>query len=160
LQATRLSRLISLVLLCGAGVVAIVMALRLGLWRDGSPGPGLFPFFASVGIVTLSAAGMMIAFLPARAPAPQEVAPGLDRRGIRRVAFYVVTLLGYALLLEVLGFYVATTLALLLILWLAERLSWWVIGPLIAGALIFTHLLFARWLGVYFPGGWLWDAFF
>ena len=84
---------------------------------------------------------------------------GIHARGVWRVAIYVATLIGYALLLEPLGFYAATALVLFAILRLAERLQWRTVLPLILGALLFTHLLFARWLGVYFPKGSFWDVF-
>ncbi len=158
MQATRFGSLISLALLCVAGVIAIVMALRLGLWRDGSPGPGLFPFLASAGIVLLSGIGIIAAVLRPDAPADQP-AVAISMQGIRRIAVYMAALIGYAFLLEPLGFYATTALALFVILKLAEGLRWRIVAPLILGALLFTHLLFERALGVYFPKGNLWDFF-
>jgi hypothetical protein len=159
-QASRLGTSISLVLLCGCGIIAIVMALRLGLWRDGSPGPGLFPFVASVGIVSLSGLGMIGKLLgPGLAASGNRAALTLPRAALWRIGIYMLALAGYAVLLEVLGFYATTVLVLFVILKLAERLSWRLTMPLILGALLFTHLLFAWGLGVYFPRGTLWDAF-
>ncbi|MBI4537161.1 MAG: tripartite tricarboxylate transporter TctB family protein [candidate division NC10 bacterium] len=152
-QSTRLGRLCSLGLLWAVGILAIAMALRLGLWRSGSPGPGLFPFLAALAIVVLATIGMMAAALRRWPAAPAET---IHARGRWRIALYVVALIAYALLLEPLGFHAATTLALLVISRAAERLRWRTVVPLIAGTLFFTHLVFARWLGVYFPAGTLW----
>ena len=159
MQVTRFGNLASLALLCGAGIIAIAMALKLGVWRDGSPGPGLFPFLASVGIVSLSAIGMATAAWRLRQVAGQgDTAAGLNRQGLLRVAVYTAALLGYALLLETLGFYVTTVLVLFVILKLAERLSWRIVVPVILGALVFTYLLFQRALGVYFAKGSVWES--
>ncbi len=158
MQASRIGTLLSLVLLCGCGVIAIVMALQLGLWRDGSPGPGLFPFVASSGIVLLSGFSMLFKILAPGGGAASEEAV-LPMAGLTRVGIYMGALIGYAVLLETLGFFGSTVLGLFVILKFAERLSWRITVPLILGALLFTHLLFERGLGVYFPKGTLWEMF-
>ena len=45
--------------LAAAGLGALVIALRLGLWRQNSPGEGLFPFLAALAMVSFSVAGLV-----------------------------------------------------------------------------------------------------
>ena len=39
------------VLLVATGVYAVAVSLQLGLWRQNSPGEGLFPFLAAASIM-------------------------------------------------------------------------------------------------------------
>jgi putative tricarboxylic transport membrane protein len=156
-QPTRLSSSLSYLLLSVAGVVAVVMALQLGLWRDGSPGPGLFPFLVSCAMVVLGAIGIVTAMLRDHRG---KAGPAVPVQGWLRVAIYMIALLVYAGSIEYIGFYVATTLVLAVILTAAENLSWRITLPVIAGTLIFVNVVFVRWLDVYFPSGSLWYNFF
>jgi hypothetical protein len=137
--------------------VAVIMAMQLGLWRDGSPGPGLFPFFVSCGMVILGVLGIFFALLRGQ---PGEAGPAVAFQGRLRVAIYMIALLLYAGSIEYIGFYVATTVILAVILMAAEGRSWRIALPVIAGTLVFVNVVFDRWLDVYFPSGSLWDNFF
>jgi tripartite tricarboxylate transporter TctB family protein len=155
--ASPRGRLIGHAVLAAAGVAALVISLRLGLWRQRSPGEGLFPFIMSLAMVAFATAGlardwMRLAAAPARPPG--------DRSGLLRVAAYLGALVFYAGSLELLGFIVATTLSVVFILRFAERYSWAATLALTAGTVIGCQVLFVLWLGAMLPTGTLWDNLF
>jgi hypothetical protein len=152
-QPTRLNSFLGYALLCGAGIVVVVMARRLGLWHGDVPGPGLYPFFVSCGMVLIGVIGMIAAMLRS---SPGTITPGTSPAGRLRIAVYLISLLAYAALLNVIGFYLATALVLLVILKFVERLDWIVVLAAIAGIVIVVYLIFTLGFGVSFPTGSLW----
>jgi putative tricarboxylic transport membrane protein len=83
--------------------------------RDGGPGPGLMP----------AALGALIVVLAAISFARPEVRR-IEVPHVGRIGLILASLIGYALLLEPLGYVVATALLLaLLLVAFAERRSWW-----------------------------------
>src|SRR4030081_2400602 len=66
-------RLLGYGLLAAAGVYALGEAWRLGLWRQGSPGEGLFSFLTAIGMTGFTALSLAAAL---RAPeAPTQARP-------------------------------------------------------------------------------------
>ena len=53
------ARLVAHAVLAGVGLVALAISLRLGLWRQSSPGEGLFPFLTALAMVTFSVAALV-----------------------------------------------------------------------------------------------------
>src|SRR5262245_10563694 len=137
------------------GLAALAIALRLGLWRQNSPGEGLFPFLAALAMVGLSAAGLGRDWI--KRSAAQGQATG-DRGGLLRVAAYLGALVFYAASLEFLGFITASALTLVFILRFAERYSWLATLALTAGTVIGCQILFVLWLGAILPTGTLWTS--
>ncbi len=153
--APRSARLIGFAVLGALGVYALIVALNLGLWRGRSPGEGLFPFITAAGMIAFSLAGAAIAMR-----GPRETPPrARERPQLRRMAFYVATLLFYALTLESLGFIAATIVSVAAILRLAERYSWAASLAVAIGAAAACHVLFGVWLGAILPSGTLWERF-
>ena len=82
------ARLVAHAVLAGVGLVAVAISLRLGLWRQSSPGEGLFPFLTALAMVTFSVAALVRDWIrrePARPRAawrPHRAHPGrrLPRR--------------------------------------------------------------------------------
>ena len=72
------ARLVAHAVLAGIGLVALAISLRLGLWRQSSPGEGLFPFLTALAMVTFSVAGLVRDWLR------REAARGTRRRRPRR----------------------------------------------------------------------------
>ena len=156
--ASPRARLIGHAVLAAVGLVALVISLRLGVWRQNSPGEGLFPFLTSLAMVAFSAAGL------ARDWLKHKGAPGRtlgDRSGLMRVAAYLGALVFYAASLEFLGFIVAIR---------ASRSSsscaspsairWLATLALTAGTVIGCQILFVLWLGAILPTGTLWENLF
>ena len=139
--------------LAAVGVLALVVSLRLGLWRQGSPGEGLFPFLTALAMVVFGAAGLAHDWTRG---ARAQVAPPGSRAGFVRVAAYLGALIVYAASLEVLGFIAATSITVIFILRFAERYSWLATLALTAGTVIGCQVLFVLWLGAVLPIGTLW----
>ncbi len=155
--ASRRARLAGHAVLAAVGLVALAISLRLGLWRQSSPGEGLFPFLMALAMAAFSVAGL-IGDLKERASAQGRLFG--DRAGRIRVAAYLGALVFYAGSLEFLGFIVASAITLVFILRLAERYSWLATAALTAGTVIGCQILFVLWLGAILPTGKLWEDLF
>lgn len=151
-QPSRGPALIGLALIGLAGLTAAIIAFRLGLWRQGSPGEGLFPFIVASAIVLFSVLSMLASH------APGEDTRSVDRPALLRVGAYLIALVFYATTLEALGFVVATAIAVMFILRLAEGYSWRMVAALTVGTIVFCQILFVRWLGALLPTGFLWES--
>ena len=77
------ARLVAHAVLAGVGLVAVAISLRLGLWRQSSPGEGLFPFLTALAMVTFSMAALVRDWIR-REPARPRAAS--DRTGPIRSA--------------------------------------------------------------------------
>lgn len=151
------ARLVAHAVLAAIGLVALAISLRLGLWRQSSPGEGLFPFLTALAMVTFSVAGLVRDWMQRAAPSPRAVR---DRTGLIRVGAYLGALVFYAVSLEFLGFIVATALTITFILRVAERYPWAATLGLTAGTVIGCQILFVLWLGAMLPTGTLWADVF
>ncbi len=151
------ARLIGHTVLAAVGLVALVISLRLGVWRQNTPGEGLFPFLTSLAMVAFSAAGLARDWLKHKGVHGRTLG---DRGGLKRVAAYLGALVFYAASLEFLGFIVASALTLIFILRFAERYSWLATLALTAGTVIGCQILFVLWLGAILPVGTLWENLF
>ena len=78
------ARLVAHAVLEGIGLIALAISLRLGLWRQSSPGEGLFPFLAALAMVAFSVAGLVRDWMK-RAAAPARTVR--DRTGRRYKSF-------------------------------------------------------------------------
>lgn len=153
----RRGRLIGHGVMLLLGLVALGISLKLGLWRQHSPGEGLFPFLMALAMLACSGA---VLFNIATEPAAAQARMFGDRAAMLRVAAYLGALIFYAVALEALGFAVSTALTLIFILRIAERYSWLATLTLAAGTIGFCYLLFVRWLGAILPAGALWESLF
>jgi putative tricarboxylic transport membrane protein len=117
--------------------------LKLGTVRQ--PGPGFFPFWGSVLLGTLS-----LTLITRSLRSSERLEPG----AIRWPALVVVlsSLMGYLLLLEMLGFAIVTFLFLMLLFRFAHT-GWTKSAAWSAIATAFAYLLFRQWLQVQFPRG-------
>ena len=155
-SASPRSRVVGHAVLAAIGLVALVISLRLGVWRQNSPGEGLFPFLTALAMVGLSGAGLARDWLKRKGEPEQATS---DRSGLIRVAAYLGALVFYAASLEFLGFIVASATTLIFILRFAERYSWLATLALTAGTVIGCQVLFVLWLGAILPVGTLWAGF-
>jgi len=155
---------LGLVLLTAAGAYAVVVSLGLGLWRQGSPGEGLFPFLTAAAVTIFSLAALAATLRSRETQAPPD--PGAananaDLRGVVwRVSAYLAGLVFYAGALDALGFAVSTVIVVVFILRFAERVTWRTTLAVAVGAAAACQILFVRWLGAILPTGTLWDRLF
>ena len=155
--ASPRARLIGHAVLAAVGLVALVISLRLGVWRQNTPGEGLFPFLTSLAMVAFSAAGLARDWLKHKGAPSRTLG---DRSGLMRVAAYLGALVFYAASLEFLGFIVASAITLVFILRFAEHYPWLATLALTAGTVIGCQILFVLWLGAILPVGTLWENLF
>jgi hypothetical protein len=150
-ETSRLPALLGLGVITLLGLAAAIIAFRLGLWRQGSPGEGLFPFMVASAVAIFSVASM---------PLRVNDGPDGERPSILRVGAYLGALIFYATTLEALGFVAATAITIVFILRFAERYSWRMVVALTVGTIAFCHVLFVRWFGAQLPAGALWESLF
>ena len=148
------------VLLAAAGVYAVAVSLALGLWRQNSPGEGLFPFIASVAVTAFSLAGLAGALSARHVPSPPDHGEHGLRTTLVRLCAYLATLIFYAASLDALGFIVSTLLVVVFILRIAEGYGWRLTLAIAVGTAVGCQLLFVYWLGAILPTGFLWDRMF
>jgi putative tricarboxylic transport membrane protein len=130
---------------------AVVMMLFGAFWvvvgsgysmqsRDGGPGPGVMPVALGVGVAILAA----ISFL-------RPEVRRIELPNLRRILIILAALVVYAVLLDPLGYVIATTLLLaLLLIGFADRRHWW--QPTAALAIsVSTYAIFRLLLSVPLP---------
>jgi hypothetical protein len=128
---------------------AVHSSFTLGIGALRSPGPGFFPFWAGIGLALF--AGVLLLRTPANEPFPAQRA---DREGARPKTplAVIATLVLYCLLLEKLGYLLATA-GLMAVLFSLGRMKprTMVMGSLTAS--LFSYLLFSHLLGTPLPRG-------
>ncbi len=145
----RISSLILLVFSILICVGSYLLPVGIGSWHD--PGPGFFPFWAGVIMGILSFAAYMKALRTHGA----DIGPWYSREKWKKVLLIMVIILGYALVLETVGFVVSTFLLLFTLFKVAEDQGWWLaVGGSVIVA-IASFVIFDRWLKLQLPKG-LW----
>lgn len=144
-------------LLIAAGVYALAVSLRLGLWRSNSPGEGLFPFMAAAAVTTFGLAGLVGIARAAQTPGQSDASAADLWTIVWRLGAYVGALIFYAATLDALGFLVSTVVVVVFILRVAEGHGWGTTLAVAAGTAASCYVLFVHWLGAILPTGVLWD---
>jgi hypothetical protein len=147
------------VLLAGIGAYAVAVSLSLGLWRQNSPGEGLFPFITACAVTAFALAGLNGLRAPFPSPGHSQAGGQSLRATVWRLAAYLAALVFYAAALNWLGFSLSTILVVVFILRVAEGHRWPTTLIIAAGTAAGCHLLFVYWLGAILPTGSLWDGF-
>jgi putative tricarboxylic transport membrane protein len=132
-----------------AGAICLE-SYKLGLGSLSEPAPGLFPFLTGVTLGFLSFLWLVINFLPGGPWGWLKISISWGR---------AVPMLGglflYSILLNFLGFALATFLLILALLKGIERKSWVSSGLVALGISIFSYIVFRIWLRVQLPEGFL-----
>jgi len=128
------------------GIGAIVAAFQMGVGSAAAPGPGAWPLVIGVALLALD---VWFVLRPAEATAEPASPPSRWAK----LAIAIVSLFGYVLLLDPLGYLVATALLLVVQLRWVESRSWMisVVTAVVAAGVSF--LAFAYWLKVALPPG-------
>jgi len=127
-------------------IFVAVHGISLKLGGLSRPGPGFFPFWGGVALGLLSV--LLVVRPPARdAPDAPRLAPDTARPFVAAGA-----VLGYLLLLEVLGF-VPVTFLFLLLLFRLERRGWAFSAASAAAGAVACYALFQLWLKTQLPTG-------
>ena len=140
----------------GFSVVVMILSHQLGL-RDktgleseNTPGPGLIPFLGGLGLFIVSIYLLIHSALQKRAG--KEIArKDLPKPELGKILFVLVSLLGYAFLVEPLG-YLGTTALTLFLLFKRMGVRWGAAAFASGVTTLATYLVFI-YLGVLLPEG-------
>jgi len=150
-------RVLGFALLTAIGAYAVVVSLRLGLTRQGSPGEGLFPFLTATAM-TLFGLSCLAGAVRATDVSGGDAQESELRQQLLRIGAYLAALLFYAVALDPLGFIVSTIVTVVFIMRFAEHYSWGATLALAVGTAAGCHLLFVSWLQAILPTGTVWDS--
>ncbi len=140
----------------GIGAFVIIYSYRLGLQTVNHPGPGLYPFL--LGIL------LCLVALPSFAGSIREFAQSHRADTVRRsellknwwkLAVAIACLLEFFLCLEILGFFIATSLFLFGLFWIGNPGRWMFNSMLSIVTVVLTYLVFNTLLQVALPWGFL-----
>jgi hypothetical protein len=144
MKADRVGAILALAL----GFLLISQGVKLPPGKEGAPGPGFFPVWIGVGLISLSL------LLLIRPSGRQKVGDLLPRKKEAfRVGWVLGTLIFYAALLKPLGFIIATFFLFLILLQFYQRGRWWVAVALSLAAVLGSYWLFARFFEMPLPEG-------
>ena len=124
------------------------LRLPLGSWRD--PGPGFLPLGAGLFLGILSA----IAYFQSRLGEGEEVQGSWYSKGRWKcILLILLSLCGYSVFLDFLGFLLTTFLLLILLFRFVEPQPWKVVigGSLLAS--VSSYVVFEIWLKTQLPRG-------
>ena len=137
--------------LMGFSVLIFFFCVRLGIGKPQSPGPGFMPLLAAVLLFCLSFATIIVESRGAADDEGRKSSLGLKE--LTKPVCLVISLIGYAFLLNVLGYPVATFLLLFTLFSVTEPQQWrknLLIAALVA---VLSFLVFDKWLRVQLPDG-------
>jgi putative tricarboxylic transport membrane protein len=124
-------------------VLTLYESLRVGLGTLKEPGSGLLAFMGGIALCALSISLIRKGWGDQEGQKPHS----------RRVLVAIVSILAYSLLMDSLGFIVATFLLVGVLFHLGKPRKWWVLIVLSASTTLVAYVVFGRFLSVYFPRG-------
>jgi hypothetical protein len=127
----------------GLSLLTIGESLRAGLGTFTEPGSGMVSFFGGLALCALSVVLIYRGWGVRESQKPHS----------RRVILAVVSLFAYSLLLDTLGFIVATFLLVGILFYLGQPRRWWILIGMSALVSLLAYLIFGVFLHVYFPRG-------
>jgi putative tricarboxylic transport membrane protein len=131
------------------GAVTVALSLQLPLGTVRMPGTGFFPLVLGLLLVALAVAqGIQLHLAKAPAPAPAPPADGATRR----VVFFIGVMALATLLLQPVG-YVVATLILMVGLLRVLGVAWGACVIIAASSAAASYFVFVRWLGIPMPAG-------
>jgi len=129
----------------GLSLFVLWESLRVGLGTLRKPGSGLFSFCAGV---ILSALSLVLIYRS------RGIRESLESHS-RHVILALVSLFAYSLVMEPVGFIVATFFLVGILFHLGEPRRWWVLLGMSALVTFLAYLVFGVLLHVYFPRSFL-----
>ncbi len=138
----------------GLGVFVMYSSCRFGLGSFRSPGPGLMPFLLGALLCSVSLYFLATSFFRKNARKGDESEAKEKRQGhanIGKIIFVVASLIVYALVLEKLGYVVATLFLLFGLFWAAGTTR--LLAAILSLATVLLTYFFFTHLGVTFPQG-------
>lgn len=133
-------------------IYVFVESSKLRIWVEGGPGEGFFPLILSLFLGTMSGLSLLKAYFNKswiRQP-DQMIREPIK---LKNLVVYILAISVYAIILNPLGFIISSILVLSFILRFAEGEDLLTISLVNVGTLIFSYILFERWLKVSLPKG-------
>jgi putative tricarboxylic transport membrane protein len=127
------------------GGAVMIGSARLRLGTPGEPQPGFFPFMAAVILFGLA---LILLIQALRGRGGKTGAFG----ELWRPVILIIGLFVYSVVLDFLGYVLATLILSVVILRVLETKTWWKLAAVSLVLSIGTYLLFDRVLGVELPG--------
>ena len=127
----------------GLSLFVIWESLRVGLGTAKVPGAGFISFCVGIILAFLS---LLLIYQSWRLREPKKQLP-------IRVVLALAALYAYSLVLNTLGFVLATFFLVALLFHLGEARRWWVLLGMSALVTLLAYAIFGRLLHVYFPQG-------
>jgi putative tricarboxylic transport membrane protein len=131
-----------------AGIMVIIGSIQLHLGTPGEPQPGFSPFVSAIILIVLSLILLMGAF--------RGRSTGIQPFGeLWRPLLLIIGLLSYSIVLDLLGYVIATIILSAVILRVLDTRTWWKVALVSLALSIGSYVLFDRLLGVTLPHGFL-----
>jgi len=127
----------------GLALLMLWESVRLGIGTATEPGPGFLPFCAGVILAVLSLSFCYAGWGIRKLQPPHS----------RRVIIAIMAVFVYSLVLNYLGFIIATFLLVTVLFHLGESRQWWVIIAMSASVTFLGYFFFGKVLHVFFPMG-------
>ena len=129
----------------GLATLTIVESLRMGTGTMKEPGAGFLSLAIGMALAVFSLVLIVRGWKPAQSSSPVKHSA--------TTIIALVSLFIYSLIMDRIGFVVATFLLVAVLFQLAERRRWWVLLGMSALVTAVAYLLFGVVLKVYFPEG-------
>lgn len=137
----------------GLGIALAIGSYKLKLGSLHTPGPGLMPFLLGIALslcsipIVVRSIQMITRKFKER---DEDVWSGID---FKKLILVVASLIGYAVLLESVGYLVTAFLVLVILFKTVESQKWSLVVVLSVLSVISTYLLFVVILNVQLPSG-------
>lgn len=141
--------------LLAVGLFLAFLSMQLAVWSRSGPEAGFFPLTIAVIIIGCSLAVIGPSFVFSRAEREETILEnqGTSAVSLFRASSYAGLMLACGLLLESLGFLIASAILLILILKYLERQTWKITLLVGVPSIIISYFLFKYLLSVPLPAG-------
>ena len=146
----RADRISGIFWLCFA-VLTIIQSYHLGLGTLHKPGPGFLFFWVNIILGIMSLIVLVRAWVGKREEGPQPAIFG--GQNVSKIAFVLISLFLYAILMEPVGFILITLLFFLFILKIIEKKRWFYTVFVSVVVTVISYLIFETWLQSQLPKG-------
>ena len=128
------------------GIVIIIKAIGLPVGTVREPQPGFFPLLAGILMTVLSVLLLIHACLGR--------STGVEAFGsLWRPAILIMGMIVYTLILDFMGYVIATIILSATILGVLGIKTWWILAGVSSGVSIGSYVVFGRLLGITLPNG-------
>ncbi len=137
------------------GLFLAFQAIRLSVWSKSGPEAGFFPLIVAVIIVGFSLLIIGESLVLGLVQGQEKILKRQEnhRVAVFRISSYVILMLAYGVLIESLGFVIASALFLLPIFKYVENQGWKITILVGSASIIISYLLFIYFLKVPLPRG-------